>query len=36
VSKEEAFERMRESSTMILEPAAAEYFEELSEDDDEE
>jgi MoxR-like ATPase len=36
VSKEEAFERMRESSTMILEPAAAEYFEELSEDDDDE
>lgn len=36
VSKEKAFERMRESSTMILEPAAAEYFEELSEDDDDE
>jgi len=35
-SKEEAFEKMRQASTMILEPSAAEYFEELSEDDDEE
>jgi len=34
ISKEGALERMRESSTMILEPAAAEYFEDLSEDDD--
>jgi MoxR-like ATPase len=35
-SKEEAFERMREASAMILEPAAAEYFGEISEDDDDE
>jgi len=35
-SKEEAFERMREASAMILEPAAAEYFGEMSEDDDDE
>jgi MoxR-like ATPase len=36
LSKEGALEKMRESSTMILEPAAAEYFDELSEDDYEE
>ncbi len=35
-SKEEAFERMKEASTMILERAAAEYFDEMSEDDDDE
>ncbi len=34
-SKEEAFERMKEASTMILDQAAAEYFDEMSEDDDE-
>lgn len=36
MSKEKAFERMRESSTMILDPSAADYFEELSEDDEDE
>jgi len=35
-SKEEAFERMKEASIMILEQAAAEYFDEMSEDDDDE
>jgi MoxR-like ATPase len=33
VTKEKTLELMKESSTMILEPAAAEYFEDLSEDD---
>ncbi|MBN1628058.1 MAG: AAA family ATPase [Deltaproteobacteria bacterium] len=35
-SKEEAFERMRDASAMILDPAAAGYFEDLFEDDDDE
>jgi MoxR-like ATPase len=35
-SKEEAFERMKEASAMILDQAAAEYFDEISEDDDDE
>jgi len=35
-TKEEAFERMKEASAMILEPAAAEYFDEISEDDEDE
>jgi MoxR-like ATPase len=34
ISKDAAIERMKESSSMILEPAAAEYFEDLSEDDE--
>jgi MoxR-like ATPase len=33
VTKEKTLERMKESSIMILEPAAAEYFDDLSEDD---
>jgi len=33
ISKEGIMDYMRESSSMILEPAAAEYFEDLSEDD---
>lgn len=36
ISREKTLELMRESSNMILEPAAAEYFEDLSEDDYEE
>jgi MoxR-like ATPase len=36
ISKEEAIVRMKESSSMILEPAAAEYFEALAEEEDDE
>jgi MoxR-like ATPase len=35
ISKEEAIARMKESSSMILDSAAAEYFEDLPEEDDE-
>lgn len=34
-SREDAFERMRHASAMILDPAAAGYFEDMSEDDEE-
>jgi MoxR-like ATPase len=35
LSKDEAIKRMKESSSMILDSTAAEYFEDLSEEDDE-
>jgi MoxR-like ATPase len=35
ISKEEAIARMKESSSMILDSAAAEYFDDLPEEDDE-
>lgn len=35
ISMEETIRRMKESSSMILDAAAAEYFEEMSEEDDE-